>query len=287
MAPDQPTDIMNSTLEAWLQEVTAQTSHELECGDGNDPDIINAMRSFLNGSVTASQAAVAITRPIAFDDDPPSKTYRLWGLLGDSIGDRGLEASQKSIDLLAAVKALPPTPQIDWSDLNQFGHMWHDGHSLSYDPGPWEDLAEERKVTLCQAREEVGIAEASMWLRNLDAIDPNQGYEVLNLACLGRPGIQMFLHQIYSWLKVAGLQLRLGKEPDATMTLPKVGTARNLASITMEEHWADWENGLMGLGGEGSSLLADTKILAAECLQLMRDATKQDPRSSKSCITGK
>lgn len=51
-------------------------------------------------------------------------------------------------------------------------------------------------------------------------------------------------------------------------------------SATMEEHWANWEEALTELSRDNSPLVAESKTLAAECLELMQDARRKDPRGT-------
>jgi hypothetical protein len=270
-------------IEAWLQEMTTWNAMELDRGDGYHPDEVQAMRSFLNGSMNAHKAAVAITRPIMLETDPNSKLYRLWGFFADALVEQGQEVGRKSLDLLAAVQALPkettPTAEIDWPDLKGFGSMWFDLHSLHFHgPPPWESgkegiMTEEREKILRSLYEDTGLAEAAIWLRIPNAIDSSLGYEVLNLSRSGRAGLYIQIHQIRGWLKVAGPQLWRDKAMDEVgHYLEKAWTG--YIDAPMSEHWAAWEAALVKLSGETSSFPFPpaSRQVALDCLVLISDA---------------
>lgn len=237
MSYSHPTSLPTE-VEAWLLYQTSYTSKELDNGDGNHPDEIDALRKLLDGTYTTQQAAVAITAPLAREEYRPLQQYRLWGLLVDAISEQGQIVSQKSLELLLAIEALPPTPQIAWSDLTIFGNLWSDMNSSQFHGSPpWEHgqegvLADERSAELCRLYQDQGVAEASMWLRIPDAISPNHGYEVLNLSRSGRPGLYVYVYQIRGWLRVAGLQLRGKMQLDKVMKLVKK-RSEGFANATM------------------------------------------------------
>ncbi|CZT20088.1 uncharacterized protein RCC_05945 [Ramularia collo-cygni] len=287
MSVQHPTELP-SEVEAWLQEQTTYPREELLRGDGNHPDEIDAMRKFLVGTLTAHDAAAAIIHSITLEDDPPHEVYRLWGLLAATLVELGREVGRKSLDLLAAIQQLPdattPTGTIKWSDLPGFGNMWYDSHSMHMDGSPpWESgregiLTRERETVLRDLYEDGGAAEASIWLRIPNVINPNLGYEVLNLSRSGRACLFINLHQVHGWLKIAGPQLRLDRPLDEVMRLERKAWGE-YADATMEEHWHDWEKALAELSKDDSTLPQESRKVAGECLAMMQDARLQDPRN--------
>lgn len=283
----QPSNVVTEEVEAWLEYQTTYNSEELLRGDGNHPDEIDALRKFLNGTLTAEEAAVAITAPISRGGNPPGEQYRLWGLLADAIAEHGQEVSRKSLDLLIAIVALPRTPELDWSNLTKFSNFWSDMYGSQHQgPPQWEYgkeglLSEERKAELCGLYVDEGVAEANMWLELPDALGPELGYDALNLSCSGREGLYIYVHYIHGWLKTAGLQLRRQMELAKVMSLKK-STFGDYAEATMEEHWIAWEAALAELGEEESPLPSSSKQVAKECLATMQDARRQDLRTAKA-----
>jgi hypothetical protein len=276
--------MISASLEAWLQEETAKSPEEIENGDGRHPDEVQALRSFLNDDITASEAARALTLPLTLEADPRSQLYRIWGLLADAIVEHGQEVGQKLVDVLAAVQKLPKTvtasTEIDWSQLPGFGHMWFDCHSLHFHgPNPWESgregtLTEERVKSLCQLYEDLGKMEALIWLRVPNAINPDLGYEVLNLSRSGRAGLYVIIYQIRAWLKVAGRELWKHKAPDEIRQYSGSARAKRM-DAPMAEHWAAWEEALVELSGLDGPLPEESRKVAVDCLELMRYVTKE------------
>ncbi|SMR41511.1 unnamed protein product [Zymoseptoria tritici ST99CH_3D1] len=278
-------------IEAWLQEETAQTDEELHNGDGQDPDLVQAMRSFLNGTLSADEAAVAITRPVTLDMTPGADPYivlqSLWGFLASAFVEMGQEVGLKLLDLLAAIQRMPQETtaitEIDWPDLQGFGHMWYDCHSSHFHGPPQlvhgENgvMAEERRIGLCQYLEDTGVVEANIWLRIPAAVAPDLGYSVLNMLRTNRPGLYVYIHQIHAWLKVAGPQLWKGKAMDELENWSSLaGDMRG--RLPMTEHWAVWEAALVELSGDNTTLPKDSREVAADCLRLLKEAKKSDEK---------
>ncbi|KAL2690165.1 hypothetical protein Neosp_004233 [[Neocosmospora] mangrovei] len=170
------------TREEWILSQAAPTKEELYAGDGCHLDEAICLIDYLNGNITAQEAATAITKPILQEDDPQEQLYRLMALLCEAPvelpADRG-----KLYDLLFAIQALPPEAGINWVDLPGFASMWCDLLRLGFDgTDTWEEesLSPERKTELRQHFEAVGTVEAELYMRDLGGVSDIWAYEIIN-----------------------------------------------------------------------------------------------------------
>jgi hypothetical protein len=263
---------------AWINSQAAADDNALAAGDGCHHEEAKALCDYLSGNLNVQEAAHRIVSPILREADPSSELYRLWGLLFDALVEL-TDDRQKILDLLTAMLALPPTGCIDWSQLPGFGNMWSDLNRLHlHGPAPWEKekWTDARKAELCQHFEAIGKAEAEMFIRGLGGIGAEWGYEVINLVCSGRAGLDVLIFEVYAWLECAGTQLRhsLNLEEARSYSRAVPGASHEIqeaVSCTMAEHWQTWRKALLELSEHQSPLSVTSREVAAVCFKLMQD----------------
>ncbi|KAJ6442299.1 C6 transcription factor [Purpureocillium lavendulum] len=251
----------------------AEVKEAARAGDGCHGEEASSLNSYLDGTLTAQGAAVAITRPVLEEDDPPAALYRLMGLLCQALAELGDERT-KLLDLVTAIQALPATSQVDWSQLPGFGNMWSDLYRLHFHgANDWEKsdglglLPGAEKVELRQHYTAIGAVEAGLCLRGLGGVTSRWGYETLNLVCSGRPGVDVFLSSMFQWLAVAGTRLKRDLEPDRACSYGK----RMEVEATMAQHWETWRRAFLQLSEGDDSLSVEGRELAAGCHRMMQD----------------
>lgn len=247
---------------AWLHSRIAPTPQDLANGDGSHPDEVKTLIDYLNDSITSEKAAEKIVTPILNEAKPPDETYRLWGLLCDALVELAdKEDRRKTLELLTQIRSLPPSHDIQWSQLPGFTSMWstqYSSHLYSSDsPGIRLAMAspDVQKVRDFQERyDAIGRAEAKMFVRGFDGfMSEDCGYKRLNLAFSERPGLDIYMGQIFAWLDVAGGRLK----------------EKAVSEDALREKWVGWKEALLKLSQEGSRLSVDGRRLAAQSYELM------------------
>ena len=108
--------------DAWFTQHIAPDGNA-ESG-GCHPQEAAALKNYLRSkTMTAQEAARAITAAIKPESDPIKEFKRLWPLLIDALKDL-YDKRTKIIQLLQAIQTLPSTGDIDWNDLHFFSHLW-------------------------------------------------------------------------------------------------------------------------------------------------------------------
>ena len=265
--------------QAWFDTQTAPTPEALAAGDGCHPDETRTLSDYLNQSISAEEAATRITASILNETNPPGQLYRLWGLLCDGIVGLSTDDRCKILNLLSHIKSLPPQSGIVWAELCGFGNMWDSLNRLHlHGSDSWErsvgSFDQKQIDELRQTFTAVGHAEAEMFLRGM--VSASWGYEVLNLACSGRAGLDIFVSEIFAWLDTAGGKLKEEKARSETAVLrfthPVLSSPSHenkSAEATLAEHWSDWKGALLRLSQEGSELSKAGKRFAGRCHGLM------------------
>jgi hypothetical protein len=248
-------------------------------GDGCHPDEAQALNDYLNGSISVEEAARKITAPILNESDPLEELYRLWSLLSEGMVELSTEDRLKIIDLSTHIEALPSAHGIQWADLPGFGSMWDTLNRLHlHGSDSWErsfgSFEKEQVDDLRNTFAATGYAEADMFLR--DIVPAGWGYAVLNLACSGRPGLDVFVSEIFAWLDTAGEKLKEEKARSEktvlrfTRPVSNSPTHENKAvEATLAEHWNSWKEALLRLSQEGSGLSDEGRTIAGRCIELM------------------
>jgi hypothetical protein len=185
----------------------------------------------------------------------------------------------KIVNLLYHIQSLPPASGIVWKGLPGFGSMWDslnrlhlhgvDSRERSVATFEQEEIDEHRRTLGA-----IGHAEAEMFLQGM--VPVNWGYQVLNLACSDRAGLDVFVSEIFAWLEIAGEKLKVemvrSEEVVRRYTRPVPGSLRreNVAvEGTMAEHWMDWKDALLRLSQEESGLSDEGRRITSWCHGLM------------------
>lgn len=260
-----------SDKEAWIHSQVAPTTEALRAGNGCHVQEGNALNAYLDNELTAKEAATAITKPVLEEDNPPASLYRLMGLLCEALVEL-VDYRKRMLDLVEAIFNLPPTPQIDWGRLPDFGHMWSDLYRLHFHGrNDWESsrhrLSEGQKLELRQHYAATATVEAELYLRGLAGVTADWGYKTLNLICSGRPGVEVFLSSMYAWLAIAGKKMKQDAETD---TVRRYGKQCNVEA-TIAEHWEVWKALFHMASEDKESLSPDARQIAAECHRMMQE----------------
>ncbi|USW54068.1 hypothetical protein Slin15195_G073870 [Septoria linicola] len=260
--------------QAWFEPKIAHTTQALEAGDGCHPDEAKALSDYLNGTIDSPEAAREFTAPVLSDANPPQQLYRIWALLSESLVELTAEERHKTLDLMSAVQALPPSSGVDWSDLTGFASMWDTLYRLHlHGPDGWEkdvdSFSEEKMRDFRKDYDAVGTAEAEMFVQGIDAVvHENWGFKVLNLVCSERKGLDIFLSEIYAWLRFAGAELKKKVnwvQTDGNSPSPEWRSDGKTTAV----HWETWKREMLKLSKDDNKLSEEGRKLAAECYKLM------------------
>lgn len=250
----------------WINEQVAPTLEAMRIGDGCHKDEGKSLNGYLEGSLTPSEAAVAITGPVLQDPNPPQVLYRLMGLLCGAMVNLS-DDLEKLIDLIASIQQLPPTAQVKWCELPGFHSMWADLYRLHFHGlSGWERLeAPIRNASEAGVREEnsaAAAAEARMYVRGIGGIPPDWGYKTISLICWERPRLESHIIAMHCWLVLGGTKLKQDLKPNEWKRYQGV-------EATMAEHWGKWKRSLLEASKKEASLSEEVRDLAFECSRLM------------------
>ncbi|KAK2616638.1 hypothetical protein QQS21_000461 [Conoideocrella luteorostrata] len=255
-----------STRAEWLQAQIAPTKQALDAGDGCHADEAKSLANYLDGKWTAQESATAFTTPILEDDDPTTALSRPMGLLCEVLVEL-VDDRDRLLALLAAIQELPPTAQINWSDLPGFGNMWSDLYRLyTHGAEAWEKsdlpLSGTRTTELRRHFEATGATEAELYLRGLGGVTAHWGYETLSLISKERVGVEVFISSMHAWLKKAGMKLK--------QDLNRNEIRIDGGELPMADYWESWKNAFLKASGEDGFSSTEARQLAAECHELMK-----------------
>ncbi|KAF3075810.1 hypothetical protein CFAM422_002161 [Trichoderma lentiforme] len=269
---------MPTTVE-WLKLHIIQI-RQVQQSDGyhEDEDVFIYLGDYLDGNLTSNETAVLIAAPVLDDPNPPTKLYRLMGLLCEALVELSDER-EKLLDLLESIQELPPGA-INWAVLPGLRNMWSD----LYRPhmrglNGWEiigePIPEDKQAKVRQHYTSIGTVEAKLYVRGLGGVTENWGYELLNLACLRRPGLEVVVGEIHAWLTVAGTKLLKDLNPEEVRnwSRPVLGGQpgqQHAVQGTMAQHWETWRRTLLQVSEEQDLLSAEARKLARECHLLMQ-----------------
>ncbi|EHK16649.1 uncharacterized protein TRIVIDRAFT_162615 [Trichoderma virens Gv29-8] len=252
---------MPTTLE-WLKLHITQI-RQLQQSDGyhEDEDTFMYLGDYFDGNLTTNETAILIAAPVLDDPSPPTKLYRLMGLLCEALVELSDER-EKLLSLLESIQELPPAA-INWAVLPGLRNMWR------------EPIPENRQTKMRQHYTAIGTVEAELYDRGLGGVTENWGYELLNLACLRRPGLEVIMGEIHAWLTVAGTKLLKDLNPDEVRnwSRPVLGGQpgqQHAVQGTMAQHWETWRRTLLQLSEEKDFLSAEARRLARECHLMMQ-----------------
>ncbi|KAM0483225.1 hypothetical protein ACHAPX_002675 [Trichoderma viride] len=261
----------------WLK-AHATPAGENAHGEYYYTDDVDCLIDYLEGNITAEEAALSITQDLLDEVNPPTELYRFMGLLCEALvelnNDRG-----RLLELLAAIKRIPPE-EINWPALPGLVPVWSDLYRLhTRGSNGWEVIGEplpdNKKAELRRRYEEIGTVEATLYVRELGGVTKNWGYELLNLASLRRPGHDVVISEIHAWLTVAGTKLVKDLDPDEVRNWPRpvVGGQpgqRLSVEATMAQHWEAWRSSLLRISEEKDLLSDEARRLARECHAMMQ-----------------
>jgi hypothetical protein len=131
------------------------------------------------------------------------------------------------LELLSQIQALPPKFGIQWANLPGFASMWDTLYRLHlHGPDSWENEAESLDEGIVHELrkhfEAVGLVEAELLIRGFDAVtNEHRGFEVLDLVCSNRAGLDIFLSQV--WLGWRLQARNLGTKPSRRRLRQSVG----------------------------------------------------------------
>lgn len=261
----------------WLKAHAAPIGETVR-GEDYYRDDVDCLIDYLEGNTTAKEAALSITEDLLDEVNPPTELYRFMGLLCEALVELKSDR-EKLLELLAAIRSIPPE-EINWSALPGLVPMWSDLYRLhTRGPNGWkvigEPLPDDKKVELRRRYAEIGTVEATLYVRELGGVTENWGYELLNLACLRRPGLDIVIGEIYAWLTVAGTKLLKDLDPDEVRNWPRPvlgGQPGQRLSVeaTMAQHWEAWRRSLLQVSEEKDFLTDEARLLAKECHMMMQ-----------------
>ncbi|KAL7950439.1 hypothetical protein V8C42DRAFT_120000 [Trichoderma barbatum] len=267
------------TTAEWLK-LHLTLIRQVQHGDGfhEDEESFLYLGEYLDGNLTASETAVLIAAPVLDDPNPPTKLYRLMGLLCKALVELNVNR-EKLLDLLETIQELPPA-EINWAVLPGLRSMWSD----LYRPhmrgsNGWEIIGEpvpeDKQSEMRQHYAAIGTVEAKLYVRGLGGVTENWGYELLNLACLRRPGLEVIVGEIHAWLTVARTKLLKDLNPDEirNWSRPVLGGQpgqQHAVQGTMAQHWETWQRTLLQVSEEKDFLSIEARRLARECHLLMQ-----------------
>ncbi|KAL7920501.1 hypothetical protein ACQKWADRAFT_328672 [Trichoderma austrokoningii] len=261
----------------WLKAHAARAGDPAQ-GENYYTDDVGCLIDYLEGNLTAEEAALSITQYLVDEVSPPTELYRFMGLLCEALVELKNDR-EKLLELFGTIKRIPPE-KINWPALPGLLPMWSDLYRLhTRGPNGWEVIGEplpdNKKAELRRRYEEIGTVEATLYVRELGGITANWGYELLNLACLRRPGLDVVIGEIHAWLTVAGTKLIKDLDPDEVRNWPRPvlgGQPGQRLSVeaTMAQHWEAWRGSLLQIGEEKNFLTDEARRLARECYAMMQ-----------------
>ncbi|KAI3321819.1 hypothetical protein HD806DRAFT_502029 [Xylariaceae sp. AK1471] len=254
--------------EAWFAHQLAPDGNPT---DGCHPNEAQALKAYLSGHSTPSQAAEAITNPISHSSDPDDDLPRLWAFLSNALLDLPLPTIPLLIALLRAIEALPP-PDFSalseasrpahgqlWRGLPGFGHFWADEYpSLRQwlEDGGFSKAAVEREAMIARSVRRAEV-EARLAQEGLARIPMDWGYErVADALERSHTEVEAEVPAACKWLVMAGERFREGAERgESSWGLEKErdlwnGEARGQMTV---ERWAFWIRRLKELEGDEKS----------------------------------
>jgi hypothetical protein len=243
----------------WIDSKIAFTIDALKAGDGCHPEEAQALSNYLHSSIIKEQAAERITRRLLDEPRPAEETYRVWALICEALVELSPKDRPRILELLSQIQALPPKFGIQWANLPGFASMWDTLYRLHlHGSDGWENEAESldegRVHELRKHFEAVGLVEAELLIRGFDAVtNEHRGFEVLDLVCSNRAGLDIFLSKVLAWLEVAGQELRNKAQSEETSA----------------ERWTQWKQEVSRLSQGGRRLSNVGRGLAARCYELM------------------
>jgi hypothetical protein len=247
--------------------------------DGCHPEEAQALKAYLHHITTATEAAQAITHPIASADNPREDLVRLWAFIMDALVELPSEHTQPLIELIQAIESLPepdftalegskrPSETL-WKRLPGFANFWSD----SYQSGSWKkkvkDTDGQQRGTLRNEHVRKAEIEARLFNADLAGIPIDWGYEAVADALESRTALLDFeALAATEWLVLCGHTFRQGAErserswalkPRSTSSCqdPTEAPSDQVMSV---ERWSMWNQRLQELETESEMIQAAAK----------------------------
>ncbi|KAJ4254513.1 hypothetical protein NW762_010112 [Fusarium torreyae] len=269
----------------WILSEVAPTIQDLEQVNGYHLDEAICLINYLEGKLSAHSAAEQITAAVLHEADPPGELYRIWALLGNACQVLGNDF-EKLLDLLGAIQRLDQTDEIDWTQLPGFRYCWNElfGNLPEMD---W-NIDEQRDFegnedNLRSLFKTVGTVEAGLFVREIGGFTKFWGYNILNLICSARFGLEVFITQIHAWLEIAGPKLAATIQPHQVKSYTRAVKGRPDKTYeiqaTMAEHWEHWKKTFLQVSHDEGFLSAEARQLAAECYDMVKKQAIKMPWS--------
>jgi hypothetical protein len=247
--------------------------------DGCHPEEAHALEAYLHQTTTATEAAQAITRPIASADNPREDLVRLWALIMDALVELPSEHTQPLIELIQAIESLPepdftaledskrPSETL-WKRLPGFANLWSD----SYQSGSWKknvkDTDGQDRDTLRNEHVRKAEIEARLYNADLAGIPIDWGYEAVADALESRTALLDFeVLAAAEWLVLCGHTFRKGAEKSERSWALKPRSASSWQDSTKAssdqvmsvERWSLWYQRLREIETESEMIQAAAK----------------------------
>lgn len=269
-------------------------------GEACSPKEAQLLKDYLQDRIDTNEASHLITSRIANNDKPYELLTSYWGLLQDALMDIPPERS-KVVKLLQVIQQSPTAdistkddyslaslgPEIRWSELPNFGHMWADStkwQDWRRTSGPQtaeQNMAEDQAITARlqgqawrNARyQEIATIEAQLVASGINAIPLNWGYRAICDALEDSNALlEMEVLAAEEWLSIAGKQIR--------ESTPVAGDSERLSALGKhrdlwkgpegmgKERWEFWKQRLECVQGQDVS--KTTKEAAREAIAAMK-----------------
>ncbi|KAM0542211.1 hypothetical protein ACHAPJ_012903 [Fusarium lateritium] len=269
----------------WILSEVAPTIQDLEQGNGYHLDEAICLINYLEGTLSAHSAAEQITAAVLHEADPAGELNRVWVLLGNAcqVLDNDFE---KLLDLLEAIQRLDQTDQINWTQLPGFRNVWNE--LFGFLPEMNWNIDEQREFegnedNLRSLFKTVGTVEAGLFVRDIGGFTELWGYNILNLICSARFGLEVSISQIHAWLEIAGSKLAATFQPDHVKSYTRAVRGRPDKTyeiqVTMAEHWEHWKKTFLQVSHDEDFLSHEARQLAAECYGIMKKQAIKMPWS--------
>lgn len=232
---------------------------------------METLAEYLNGALDVHEAARQLTAPITDTGDHDELWY-LWCLLIPVLVNESPDR-EKTMDLIAAIASLPPKPRLNWQQFPEFWFTWGEhylGHMIGYEHWERKPFSQERLAKRRESYLASDSAASALYLRGL-SVTAEWGYCAFSVVSWERPGIEVFLGQIYAWLSAASGRLKQDlRSGEAAQFIGKDGQI----TAMMEEHWERWAKELLALSEEGSYLPEYGRSMARACYRYLLTDTQ-------------
>jgi hypothetical protein len=232
---------------------SAKLAPDGDVEDGCHPEEAEALKDYLRGRKSATDAARAMTRPVSTAKNPKDDLPRFYVLLLDALVELSSEHIERLLELIQAIENLPepdfsgiesskrPDEQL-WKGLPHFANHWYD---VGYRSGGWKMDAEaasgQKRDALRDEHVRRAEIEARLVLAGLAGIPIGWGYEVVVDALESDEALLDFeVPAAAEWVVACGQRFLQGAERgEKSYALKDEGMSL--------EQWSVWEQQLRKL----------------------------------------